>query len=416
MKFRYSGYGRDGKSVDGSIDAMDRNAARDTLRRDGVIVLKISDDDSRGSASSSMPTGSARKRSTQRVGAGMRLRRVCMFTRQLQVLLGSGTPILQSMSALERQAEHDVWRMVLSDIHRKLEEGCPLSDALRTHPEYFDAVSLSLVSAGEASGNMPAMFERLSVLSRKQLQLRGAITGALVYPCILITIGLIVFCVMLLFVLPRFEELFKQIDGPLPMTTVVLLDASRLLRNYWWAILLGIGGTAMAAFLTFRRPATRHQIDAVLLKIPKLGRLLTSMATAKLSRMLGTLLECKVPLLDALELTQTSLQNRQYARLVADAHDAVTRGESMSTVFSRSSLVSPCVQEAVVHGETSGQLGGPLVQMADFLEEENDLVIKALTRLIEPAILVVLGVLVGGIAMSMFLPLFDLVASANGGH
>ena len=415
MKFRYSGYGRDGTSVDGTIDASDRNAARDALRRDGVIVLQISDDAGGKSSATSTTRGGGGKR-RKRVSTSLRLRRVCMFTRQLQVLLASGTPILQSMSALQRQADQPDWGIVVGDVFKKLEEGSPLSDSLRTHPEYFDSIALSLVCAGEASGNMSAMFERLSVLTRKQLQLRAAITGAMVYPCILIGIGFIVLCVMLLFVLPRFEDLFHQIDSPLPMTTVVLMTMSHLLRDDWWAALIalvvgGVGGT-----FAFRRQTVRNKIDKWLLRIPKFGRLMTSLATAKLSRMLGTLLECKVPLLDALDLTQQSLKNQQYADLVHEAHEAVTRGEPMSSVFSRSNLVSACVQEALVHGESSGQLGIPLIQMADFLDEENDSVVKALTRLLEPLILAVLGVIVGGIAMSMFLPLFDLVASAGGNH
>ena len=414
MKFRYSGYGKTGHRTDGVTEAADKNAARDALRRDGIIVTEIREDGTGGKSASSGTSRGLHK--GKRIGAGLRLRRVCMVTRQLQVLLGSGTPILQSLSALQRQGDQEDWRNVLSDVYKKLEEGSSLSDSMRTHPEYFDAVTLSLVSAGEASGNMPMMFERLSVLTRKQLQLRGAITGALAYPLILVAIGVIVLCVMLLFVLPRFEELFHQIDGPLPVTTMILLEASKLLRNYWWAAIAGIAASVFSVMFAMKRQSVRDAFDAWMLKMPKVGKLLTSMATAKLSRMLGTLLECKVPLLDALDLTKQSLKNRQYALLVHEAHEAVNRGEAMSSVFSRSDLVSPCVQEALIHGESSGQLGGPLVQMADFLDEENDMVVKALTRLIEPAILAVLGVLVGGIAMSMFLPLFDLVANANGGH
>ncbi len=416
MKFDYTGYGKNGASISGSVDAENKQTARDNLRRDGTIVLTIEPRAAGASSAQCNHAGTRDSRKRRRVGTGLRLRRVCMFARQLQVLVGSGTPILQALSALQRQNSVGDWQAVIGDVFKRVEEGSPLSEGLRTRPEYFDSVTLSLVSAGEASGNMPVMFERLSQLTRKQIQLRSAVIGALVYPCILLTMGIIVMCVMLLFVLPRFQELFQQIDGPLPISTVVLLKLSFLLRTYWWVAIAVLAGLGLGGSLLFKQQRVKDAVDGWFFRVPKLGRLLKSIASAKLARMLGTLLECKVPLLDALELTRGSMTSRQYAMLIDSAHAAVTRGEAVSVVLGNSQLIEPCVQEAIIHGESSGQIGMPLIQMADFLDEENDAVVKTATRLIEPAILAFLGLIVGIIAMSMFLPLFDLVSSANGGH
>jgi type IV pilus assembly protein PilC len=415
MKYDYVGYSKSGEHVSGTVEAEDRQTARDNLRRDGTIALSIDPRETGNPSANSGPTARP-SGSRRRARTGTRLRRVCMFARQLQVLLSSGTPILQALSALKRQHSAPDWHAVITDVFRRVEEGSPLSEGLSTRPDYFDSVTLSLVAAGEASGDMPAMFERLSILTRKQLQLRSAVVGALVYPGILISLGATVVCVMLLFVLPRFEDLFGQIDGVLPLSTQLLLELSALLRGYWWAALAGTLLLCVGGIHLFSRPRVRDAIDSWLLTLPRLGRLLKSIASAKLARMLGTLLECKVPLLDALELARGTMTHSQYVRLIDRAHDAVTRGEAVSIVFGTSHLIEPCIQEAIIHGESSGQLGRPLMQMADFLEEENDAVVKMATRLIEPAVLALLGLIVGVIAMSMFLPLFDLVSSVNGGQ
>jgi type II secretory pathway component PulF len=409
MTFSYQAFDAKGVASSGELDATTADEATQQLRRKGLFVSSIEP-----AGRSARPTAGGGKKA---MSTGKKLRYLAMFSRQLQVLVSSGTPLVQALSAIERQAEDPQWQSVLVTLRTRVEEGSPLSEGMRQHTNVFDPVAISLVSAGEASGDMSAMLERMAQLCRKQLQLRTAVTGALVYPCLLIAMGVCVTITMLVFVLPRFADLFAQLDSPLPPTTKFLMALSSLLINYWWAIVPALVGVGFAGRAWFRSEAGRLACETNLLRLPKVGVLIRSLLTAQLARMLGTLLESRVTLIDALKLTKDAVTHSRYLALLTAAEDAVGRGEPISLVLAESELISPSVQEAIRTGEQSGRLGTPLLQMADFLDEENDTIVKSITRLLEPLILITLGVLVGFIAMSVFLPLFDLVSSTQqGGH
>lgn len=348
------------------------------------------------------------------LGTSQRLRLTANLSRQLQVLVATGTPLSQALHAVERTARQPAWIRVIGSLRHEVEQGTPLSVAMKGTGA-FDDVAIALVAAGESSGNLSVMLARLADLSRRQLKLRTVITSALMYPAMLCTLGVVVLLTMLGFVLPRFEGLFASLDTPLPPTTRLVMAASDTLRQHWpW--LLG-GTTAVTCLLVWavRHATTRARLDSFLLSVPALGPIVRSLACARLARMLGTLLESKVPLLDTLALTRQGAASLEYANLLRCAEDAVSRGEPLSSVFDHTDLVIPSVQEAVRNGEQSGQMGGPLCQLADFLDEENDIIVKTLTSLLEPAILIGLGILVGFIAVSIFLPMFDLITAAQGG-
>jgi type II secretory pathway component PulF len=404
MTFAYTAYDAIGQSSSGQIDANNAAEASDLLRRKGLFVTDVREATAAG--------GRTRKSS---LGYGKRLRCLAMFGRQLQVLVAAGTPLVQAIQSVEKQAEDPAWRSVVTSLREGVESGVPLSESMRKHPAVFDAVALSLISAGETSGDMPAMLERLSQITRKQLKLRSMLIGAMVYPALLISLGTVVTLTLLLFVLPRFSDLFAELGSELPPSTKVLMWISGMLWNYWWAIVPAavLGGFGLVYWIS--RGHGTDAINALLLKIPRVGILVRSLMTARLARMLGTLLESRVSLFDALRLAREGSTHSSYVALLASAEEAVGRGEPVSAVLATSDLISPPVQEAIRTGEQSGRLGGPLVQMAEFLDEENDTAMKALTSLIEPTILIILGVIVGAIAMSMFLPLFDLVSAAQRG-
>jgi type II secretory pathway component PulF len=418
MKIAYAGFDKSGKAASGVVEAPSIGEARDTLRRQGLFVTDFREQgqnaEGRGqnkggrSTSALCPVPSA-------LSAGQRLKHLAMFARQMHVLVSSGTPIVQALNAIERQTEHQGWKQVVARIRGRVEEGMPLSEAMRQQPQHFDAVCQSLMAAGESSGNLPAMLDRLATLSRKQLHLRNAVLSALVYPSLLVSLGVMVLVLMLLFVLPRFTGLFQTLDAPLPPSTRLLMWLSGALWDWWWALLIVLIGCGFGLRQWLGSDHGRRTLHTTALNLPKFGRLARSLMTARVSRMLGTLLESRVPLVEALQLTRQSAVNLHYSELLARAEDAVGRGEPISAVLGTSDLISACVQEAIRNGEASGQIGAPLVHMADFLDEENDVVIKSLTSIIEPAILIVLGLIVGSIAMSMFLPLFDLVSAAHGG-
>jgi type II secretory pathway component PulF len=426
MKLAYQAFDRAGRPVNDIIDAPDVNEASDRLRRQGLFVAFIAatPHDQKISRTESKAQGDANRLSARAHEAHAlqphrapkrRLKNLTMFTRQLQVLVATGTPIVQSLAALERQAQDQSWRSVIADVRRRVEEGSTLADALESHPRCFDAIYRSLIAAGESGSSLDQMLSRLASLTRQQHRIRSSIIGTLTYPCLLMVVAAVVLGVMIGFILPRFAGLYETLDSPLPPSTQLLMSMSEIIRAYWWLMLGVLTPCGIAAKIWLGTPNGKRMLDTVFIRAPQFGRIVRSFATARLTRVLGVLIESHVPLLDALRLTRQSAGNTHYAELVGKAEEAVTRGETVSSAFATSALVNPYIVEAIRNGENSGQVGPLLISVADFLDEENEVVVKSLTSIIEPVILIVLGLLVGVIALSMFLPLFDMTAMAGGG-
>ncbi len=408
MKLAYQAFDKNGRAVADTIEANDMTEASERLRRQGLFVSEIKP--SAGGAASGKKAAAKAGRAPKR-----RHKSLAMFTRQLQVLLATGTPLVQSLTALERQSDDPAWRGIIADIRRRIEEGATLSDALEHHPRCFDSIYRSLVAAGEAGGNLDKMLARLASLTRQQLKVRSSIIGTLTYPCLLLVVAVGVLSLMIGFILPRFEGLYETLDTPLPPTTKFLMWLSNFMRSYWWLVLGTLIPTAIGIKLWMKTPRGRRLADTAVITAPPFGKIVRSFATARIMRVLGVLVESHVPLLDALGLTRQSATNSHYEELVGKAEEAVTRGDQMSTAFAASKLVNPYVTEAIRNGEESGQVGPLLVSISDFLDEENEIIIKSLTSILEPMILILLGLMVGVIAISMFLPLFDLTSAAGGG-
>lgn len=413
MKLAYQAINQQGASVSDRLEAASIEEASESLRSRGLFVTEILPESE--SAAAATTAGPKRAGGARKGGKTKRLRQVAMFSRQLQVLVATGTPLADAIAALERQTRDGAFRDVIGEIRLDVEQGSPLSVALTQHPAYFDEVFRNIVLAGESSGTLDEMLDRLAALSRKQAQLRGQLTGAMVYPVLLIMISIAVTVIMLTLVLPRFTGLFETLDSPLPATTKLLMWASGLLRTYWWAFLLIIGAGVVGGAGWLRSERGGLWWDRVLVTVPKVSNLTRSFATAKIARLMGVLVDCNIPLLEAIQLSQKATGNSVYTELMVKAEQVVVSGEPASSAFSDPKLIDPAFYEAVRNGEQSGKLGLLLLTVADFLDEDNDVRLRSATSLIEPLILIVLGVVVGGIAISMFLPLFDLTATAGGG-
>ena len=403
MKVRYKGYDSGGTLREGAIEAASLADASEQLRVQGVYATEVAQD--AGGERSSSRGGGVR-------GKG---KSVSGLMRQLSVLVASGTQIADAIAATERELPDGPFKAVVTDVRERVEQGESLSEAFGRHPKVFDAVCQSLVEAGESSGQLEPMLARLADITRQQEHVRGAVRGALVYPVLLVSVSVSVLIGMVLFVIPRFAGMFESLDAPLPATTQALLWLSGVLWSYWWAILLVIIAIAAGAWTWGRSDAGRASIDKVAVSLPVVGPMLRSFATARLARLLGVLLESRVPLLEALELTQRSFVSLGYQRVLQSATDAATKGESISSAFGQSGLVVPSVVEAMRNGERSGEMGPVLTRVAGFLDEDNEVSVRTLTSVIEPVILLALGIVVAGVAISMFLPMFDLVATAPGG-
>ncbi|MDB5291438.1 MAG: hypothetical protein JWL69_2679 [Phycisphaerales bacterium] len=407
MKYVYQACDPSGASSTGTIEADEVVDAIEMLRRQGLFVTEIN------AASGEERHHIARHRS--RMGRSRLLKNLSMFMRQLYVLTSSGTQLVEALRSLERQTKDATWRAVITDVRGKVEEGSTFAAAMGDHPDCFDPVCRSLVAAGETGGGLEKMLDRLATLSRKQLQTRSAIVGAMIYPCLLVCVAVGVLMMMLLFVLPRFAGFFQSMDVPLPATTKFLMALSGLLQSYWWALLGGLVVAAVGGKLWSATQAGREIVHRGVLCMPIAGRIVKSFEVARIVRVLGVLVTGKVPLLEALGLARQTVGNLQYVRLVAKAENAVTRGSTISSAFAESDLINPSLVEAIRSGEQSGEMAGLLVNMADFLDEDNEIIVRSLTSILEPIILIALGLLVGFVALSMFLPMFDLTSMTQRG-
>ena len=407
MKVAYKAYDGLGKAAAGIIEADGIMAATETLRRKGLYVAEVTEE----KVKAAKPTLGRRRR----LSNSQKLKNIVMFSRQLHVLVSSGTPIVDSLRAVERQSRAGPWRDVIADLRTRVEEGASLSDAMEAHGGCFDQIYRSLIAAGESSGHLMEMFDRLAVLKQRQLRIRNSIMGAMIYPCMLVTLGTAIFALLLLFVIPRFSMLFTTLNVPLPASTNFLVQISIAFRHFWWLVLLMMGAAVFGVRWYLRTPKGRRLRDVAVLRLPYIGAVAKSLSSARIISMLGLLLQARIPVLEALRLVGHTAGNVLYQELIAQAQDYVSRGEPMSQAFSDTPLFSPAIYEALRSGEHSGEVDRLLLHVSTFLDEENEVVVRSLTSIIEPVILIFMGLLVGVIAVSMFMPLFDLTAMTGGG-
>jgi len=403
MKLAYQACDQLGKVVTGTIDAGSTSEAIDVLRGESLYVTTISAANESGAVrNTAKKNGTGRMRHVKK--------NLMVFTRQLYLLLSTGTPIVQALESLERQMKDPAWVVVVADIRKHIEDGNALSEAMAQHPRIFDPVYCSLIGAGELSGKLSEMLKRLAALTHKQMQVRNAVVGAMIYPCLLIGISFMVMLLMLLFVLPRFEQLFEKLDAAVPPSTQAVMWVSHAVRDNWF-ILVPVGAISMVGLWGWTRSVSgRRTVDTILLRLPQMGGIIRSFITARLVRLLGILLDSHLPLTDTLALVRQSTRNHHYAKLIENSEEAVIRGEAISSAFANTDLIQPAVYEAMRSGEQTGQMAISLIAIADFMDEENDVIVRSLTSILEPVILVVLGGIVGFMAVSMFMPLFDLTS------
>jgi len=412
MRLAYSAVSTTGTPVSDVVEAASLEEAMEELRGKGLFVTEIVPEKEKKAKAANA------KRASKQVslkGKTHRLKQVAMFSRQLNVLVATGTPLADGLSALERQIKDEEFRGQVALIREQVEHGSTLYEALGRAPRYFDEVYRNIIKAGETAGALPTMLDRLALLTRKQVQIRSQIAGSMIYPCVLIFISIAVLIVMLTLVMPRFTGMFQTLDVPLPATTKMLIAMSDVLLAYWWAFVAGVVGAMIGLHFGLKTPTGKAILDNLMVTLPTLSSVTRSYATARIARLMGVLIECNVPLLDTLQLVRTATGNGHYEKLMIEAEQTVVGGEPVSNAFANDKLIEPALFEAVRNGEQSGRLSMLMLTVADFMDEENDVRLRALTSLFEPLILVVLGLMVGGIAISMFMPMFDLTSMAGGG-
>lgn len=405
--YTYEAYDKSGALREGVIEASSQDEAGELLRKKGLFVTSVSTGSGKAGKAGPAKKRKGKKSVSPKIVAG--------FARELAVLVSTGTPLTDAISSIERQSTIEHWAGVLKGVRMRLEEGDSLTAALESEREVFNAVFRSLVAAGESSGHLDVMLQRVAMLTRKQAQIRSNVMGALMYPILLIGVAVVVIGLLVGVVLPRFADMFQTLDTPLPASTAVLMAISGFIRVYWWGVIPGIILAIVGGVAWVRAPAGQIAVGEVALRLPKLGDILRSFMTARITRLMGVLLEAKVPMLDAIELTRESVGHQRYKQLMTKAEQAVTRGDSFSHALQSSGLIVPSACEAIRNGEQTGRLSDVMVHVSDYLDEDNETIIKSLSSLIEPVIMIGMGIMVGFVAISMFLPLFDLTATAGQG-
>ena len=346
---------------------------------------------------------------TRRVPA----RDVVVFTRLFATMIGAGLPLVQSLNILGRQTEHRGFRRVIRGMVRDVESGETLSGAMGRHRRVFSELSVSMVAAGEAAGALDTILGRLADFLEQHGALARKVRAALIYPAMIFAVTVPAVAILLVFVIPTFESMFASAGVPLPAPTRLVIAASAVVQGYWWALLGAVPLPALAVRRALGTSRGRLFMDRLMLSVPILGGLLRRAAVSRFTRTLGTLVASGVSILQGLEVTARTAGNRVIHDAVMSSRAAIERGETIARPLEESGVFTPMVVRMVEVGEQTGALDEMLTRVADFYEQEVDTALEALIAMVEPAMIVVLGVVVGGMIVAMYLPIFEMITAAG---
>jgi type IV pilus assembly protein PilC len=413
VQFNCEAIAPDGRVVAEQIDASSRADALDVLRNKGLTPLKVdpATPNRAGERRSHGATERRRDGGEQTSPGGAKSADLVLFTQQLKMLLEAGAALVPALEAIEQQTAKARVKNLVHAIRQHVEQGGTLADAFHDRPDVFKPVFCSMVAAGEATASLPEAFDRLNELTMRQRKTRKTVLGALLYPAILSVLCVAVAGVVIGFVVPRFSTLFENLHSPLPTVTKFLFGMSEKVLDYWpvWAttlIVLIVGGVVVV-----RTQRLRLRFDALLLKSPVLGPLVSRLVFARVLRIWAAMLRCHVPLLETIQHSRSALTNVAFIRLVDDVEEAVAGGGSIGRTLAESGLVEPVIASAIRTGEENGRLSEAVEFVSDWMDNDNAQLVAGLTRVIEPALLATMGLFVGLVAMSLFIPLFDLATA-----
>ncbi|QYZ65649.1 MAG: type II secretion system protein F [Gammaproteobacteria bacterium (ex Lamellibrachia satsuma)] len=398
--YAWEGSDKRGSRITGETRASNVALVRAELRRQGVVPLKI--------RKKSAPLFGSRKK---KIGSGD----IAIFSRQLATMMSAGVPMVQAFEIIGRGHENPSMQDLILAVKADVEGGTALANALKKHPLYFDDLFCSLVSAGEHAGVLETLLHKIALYKEKTESIKGKIKKALFYPISVILVAIVVTAIIMIFVIPQFEQLFRGFGADLPVFTRVVINIAHVVQGWWWAML---GGVVLAGYLiggTWKRSrAFRQRVDRILLKLPILGPILNKAAISRFARTLSTMSTAGVPLVEALESVSGATGNVVYSDAVLRMREDVATGQSLQLAMRQRNLFPNMVIQMVAIGEESGSLDDMLSKVADFFEEQVDNAVDALSSLLEPLIMVILGTLVGGLVVAMYLPIFKMGSAVLG--
>ena len=392
MTFLWEGKNKDGKTVRGEMRAASESVVQTTLRRQGITNTKV-------------------KKVRFKTGGKITDKDITLFTRQLATMMRSGVPLLQSFDIMGRGHANPAVGKLLLDIKADVETGSSLSQAFRKYPLQFDALYCNLIAAGEQAGILDSLLDRLATYKEKILAIKSKIKSALFYPIAVIVVAAVITAVIMIFVIPAFKEVFKSFGADLPAPTLFVIAISDFFVSYWWAIFGIVGGSIFGLLELWRRSEkVQMAMDRMLLRFPVFGEIVRKSVIARWTRTLATMFAAGVPLVESLESVGGAAGNYVYRVATRQIQSEVATGTSLTVAMQNANLFPNMVTQMVAIGEESGALDSMLGKVADFFEQEVDDAVEALSSLMEPMIMVVLGVLIGGMVIAMYLPLFKLGA------
>jgi len=388
FNFLWEGKDKTGKAVKGEMRAAGTVVVTSTLRRQGIRVTKVT---------------------KARAGGKITDKDITLFTRQLATMMKSGVPLLQAFDIVGKGHSNRAVGKLLMDIKSDVETGSSLANAFRKHPLYFDSLFCNLVAAGEAAGILDSLLDRLATYKEKIQAIKGKIKSALFYPVSIIVVAFIITAVIMIFVIPAFKELFQGFGADLPAPTLMVMTISDFFVDYWWAIFGGVGGGLYVFFYTWKRSTVmQHMMDRLALRLPVFGEVIRKATIARWSRTLSTMFAAGVPLVEALNSVAGAAGNQVYFEATRNIQNEVSTGSSLVDAMTATNVFPSMVLQMVSIGEESGSLDAMLSKIADFFEAEVDDAVEALSSLMEPIIMVVLGTLIGGMVVAMYLPIFKM--------
>ena len=390
VTYAWEGKDKSGKTVRGELRAGGEAIVNVTLRRQGIMVTKV-------------------KKKVYRSGKKITDKDISMFTRQLATMMKAGVPLLQSFEIVGKGHANPSVAKLIMDLRADIETGTSLNMAFRKYPLYFDALFCNLVGAGEAAGILEDLLTRLAIYKEKTLAIKAKIKSALMYPVSILAIAFIVTAVIMIWVVPAFKSVFQSFGANLPAPTLMVMAISEFFVKWWWAIFSIIGGTIYFFFQAWQRSAkVQRFMDIALLKAPIFGTVIRKATIARWTRTLATMFAAGVPLVEALDSVGGAAGNAVYFDATKKIQNEVSTGTSLTVAMQNVNVFPSLVTQMVAIGEESGALDSMLGKVADFFEEEVDEAVGALSSLMEPLIMVILGVLIGGLVVAMYLPIFKL--------
>ncbi len=401
--FAYVGRSKSGAIKKGELTAKSKDEAVDQLRKQNVVVTSLEEKAGKGGFTLSF-------------GSGLTDKDLVVFTRQFGTMINAGLPLVQCLEILSTQSENKVLRETVGEVKGQVEGGSTFSDALKRHPKVFDELYVNMVHAGEVGGLLDTILTRLAKHIEKAMKLKGQIKSAMVYPSAILGVAGIVITVLMIWVIPVFEKMFKEMSGGkmgLPAPTQLVIDVSNAFQSYWYVLLGFVVGCAVAIKKYYATPKGRMAIDKFLLKVPIFGDLIRKASVAKFTRTLGTLLSSGVPLLDGLTICAKTSGNKVIEEALVNARVSISGGKTIAEPLTQSQVFPKMVTHMIAVGESTGALDAMLGKIADFYEDEVDQAVASLTSLLEPIMMVFLGVIIGFIVIAMYLPIFTM-ASAIG--